>query len=198
MRIDDILSFSILNFDHMKKLALIVLDGWGLGKPKPNNAIHVAHTPFFDHIWNQFPHTKLQASGEAVGLPQGQIGGSEVGHLTMGAGRVILQLLQRINLSFSHPESEKGILRNKVFLQLIALARRQQIHLIGLVSPGGVHSHEDHLFQLLGLLKRYSCISPYIHFISDGRDMPQKSRQYTFRRFGEFSFLSSASQRGKL
>ncbi|MDO8497152.1 MAG: 2,3-bisphosphoglycerate-independent phosphoglycerate mutase [bacterium] len=154
----------------MRKLALIILDGWGLGEEKENNAIHMAKTPFFDSLWKQFPHTTLQASGEYVGLPEGQIGGSEVGHLTIGAGRVIFQELQKINRSLTQLEGEHSILNQPQFKLFIELARKQSPHLVGLVSTGGVHSHQDHLFHLLKIMKKERCKEPFIHFISDGRD----------------------------
>lgn len=154
----------------MKKLALIILDGWGMGEARKNNAIHMAQTPFFDSLWSAFPHTKLQASGEFVGLPVGQIGGSEVGHLTIGAGRVVYQELPRINNELAKKE-----LDIKNFLELIERGRHHTIHLIGLVSSGGVHSHEDHLSKLLEIMKVNRCKSPWIHFISDGRDVGPKT-----------------------
>ncbi|MCL4375098.1 2,3-bisphosphoglycerate-independent phosphoglycerate mutase [Patescibacteria group bacterium] len=160
----------------MKKLALIVLDGWGIGEPKENNAIYMAKTPFFDYLWDHYPHTKLQASGEFVGLPKGQIGGSEVGHLTIGAGQVLLQTLPRINRSLADPEHRQtGILNLPGFQQFIKLAQRHPTHLIGLVSAGGIHSHIDHLFAILKLMKQMQARSPYVHFISDGRDRPPHS-----------------------
>lgn len=161
----------------MRKLALIILDGWGLGEKKENNAIHMAKTPFFDSLWNQFPHTQLQASGEFVGLPVGQIGGSEVGHLTIGAGRVIYQELPRINTSLA-----KKDLEIKNFIELIERGRLHTIHLIGLVSPGGVHSHEEQLFTILEIMKVNGCKSPWIHFISDGRDVGPKTATESAKR----------------
>ncbi len=149
----------------MRKLALIVLDGFGIGEPKPNNAIFMAKTPFLDRLLTEYPHTALQASGEHVGLPEGQIGGSEVGHLTIGAGRVVYQDLPRISKGL-----EGDIVSNKNFIALVELAKQHRLHIIGLVSPGGIHSHEDHLFKLLELLKMNDCMPPYIHVITDGRD----------------------------
>ena len=158
----------------MRKLAIIILDGWGIGEKKENNAIHVAQTPFFDYLWNNFPHTQLQASGEYVGLPQGQIGGSEVGHLTIGAGRVIFQELPRITRSLQMLHSEESVLNITEFKEFIALAQKQSVHLIGLISPGGVHSHQNYLYALLHILKEHKAKSPVIHFISDGRDTPPR------------------------
>ncbi len=150
---------------HMKKVALIILDGWGLGELNEHNAIHVARTPFFDHLWENYPHTILQASGEFVGLPAGQIGGSEVGHLTIGAGRVIYQDLPRIT-----KQLQQEAFQLDVFSDFIAHAKKHTTHLIGLVSTGGVHSHEKHLYDILTLMKKNECKSPCIHVIADGRD----------------------------
>lgn len=154
----------------MRKLALIILDGWGLGEKRDNNAIHKANTPYFDSLWSSFPHTKLQASGEYVGLPEGQIGGSEVGHMTIGAGRVIYQELARINKAMSDPGFSDYIDYNVNFLKLIEKARSERLHIVGLVSSGGVHSHIDYYLKLLEHLKLHNCQEPFIHFISDGRD----------------------------
>ena len=180
----------------MRKLALIVLDGWGLGEEKKNNAIHMAQTPFFDTLWNNFPHTRLQASGEFVGLPVGQIGGSEVGHLTIGAGRVIYQELPRINRTLA-----KKDLDVKNFIELIDRARHNTVHLIGLVSPGGVHSHEEQLFKITEIMKVNGCKSPYIHFISDGRDVGPKtavaSANRLQKKIHELKFAAVATLAGR-
>lgn len=159
----------------MNRVALIILDGWGEGELNEHNAIHVAKTPFFDHLIQNYPHTTLQASGEYVGLPEGQIGGSEVGHLTIGAGRVIFQQLPRINRALNNPRENEGIFTKKEFGALLTLAKQHSLHLIGLISPGGVHSHQNHLFQILELLKNEGCKPPIIHMISDGRDTPPHS-----------------------
>jgi len=155
----------------MKKLALIVLDGWGIGKEDEHNGIFMAKPEFFNNLWQNYPHTTLQASGEYVGLPEGQIGGSEVGHLTLGAGKVIYQELPRITKSLEEKESNEPISKNVNFLKLIELAKKNTLNLIGMISPGGVHSHENHLYKLLEILKRNGCLSPNIHFIADGRDV---------------------------
>lgn len=166
----------------MNKLALIILDGWGIGEHSDNNAIFKANTPFFDSVWENYPHTILQASGEYVGLPEGQIGGSEVGHITIGAGRVLYQELPRINRSLRKRDSQEGILLNPNFLSMIEEAKHKPLHLIGLVSTGGVHSHEEHLFLLLEILKSEGALSPIIHFISDGRDTGPNSGIESARR----------------
>jgi 2,3-bisphosphoglycerate-independent phosphoglycerate mutase len=176
----------------MKKLALIVLDGWGIGKPNPKiNAIHAAHTPFMDMLWEKWPHTKLQASHEYVGLPHGQIGGSEVGHLTIGAGRVFFQDLPRINRALQEPENkEYGILQTHTFQEFLMIAREKQVHLIGMVSPGGIHSHQDHLHHLLEIMKDAGCQSPTIHFISDGRDtLPQGGIEFARKLLAKIAQL---------
>jgi 2,3-bisphosphoglycerate-independent phosphoglycerate mutase len=142
-------------------VALIILDGWGCAPPGPGNAVEHADTPNFDRLWATFPHTILRASGEAVGLPPGQMGNSEVGHLTIGSGRVLFQDLMRVNKaiedgSFFENPALKG-----------AFERGERVHLLGLVSYGGVHSHLDHLRALL----RFEPEKTWIHAFTDGRDV---------------------------
>jgi len=170
----------------MQKLALIILDGFGIGKPDKSNAIHVAKTPFFDKIWKEYPHTTLQASGLSVGLPEGQIGGSEVGHLTIGAGRILYQDLVRINLSFKEPDNEKyGIKNNKNFQKFIEISKKKPAHLLGMLSPGGIHSHQKHLFEILKIMHEAGCMEPYLHIISDGRDtFPTSGKKYAEELIG--------------
>lgn len=164
----------------MHKLALIILDGFGIGKPNSTNAIHVANTPFFDDLWKNYPHTTLQASGLAVGLPKGQIGGSEVGHLTIGAGRVLYQDLVRINRAFDESDNPSyGIKSNKNFQSFIQTAQKEPAHLLGMLSPGGIHSHQKHLFEILKIMHDQGCMEPYIHILSDGRDtLPYSGKEY--------------------
>ncbi len=185
----------------MRKLALIILDGWGIGEEKPNNAIHIAKTPFFDQIWSHYPHTQLQASGQYVGLPKGQIGGSEVGHLTIGAGRVMYQQLPRINNSIESAEGSNGILNIHNFAKFLEIAKQKTTHLVGLISPGGVHSHEDHLIKLLVIMKKFGCHPPVIHFISDGRDTSPtsgiKSAHRLVKHLKELEFGSIATLSGR-
>lgn len=159
----------------MQKLALIILDGFGMAHEDEYNAIHLANMPFFKTVWQQYPHTLLQASGEYVGLPQGQIGGSEVGHLTIGAGRVLYQDLVRVDKGFAEPMGEFGVLKNEEFLKFIETSKEKSAHIIGLVSAGGIHSYDTHLHQLLEIMKQQGCKEPMVHFISDGRDTPPTS-----------------------
>jgi 2,3-bisphosphoglycerate-independent phosphoglycerate mutase len=146
-------------------VALVILDGWGLAPPGPGNAIELAETPVFDRLWHDYPHAQLVASGEAVGLPEGQMGNSEVGHLTIGSGRILDQDLQRVNRairdgSFFENEALRG-----------AFERGERVHLLGLVSHGGVHSHIDHLQALL----TFAPDKTWIHAFTDGRDVSPRS-----------------------
>src|SRR5207302_10714711 len=133
-------------------VALVILDGWGIAPPGPGNAIELADTPDFDRLWRDYPHARLVASGEAVGLPSGQMRNSEVGHLTIGSGRVLDQDLQRINRSIH----DGSIFENEALVSAFRRARERggDVHLLGLVSYGGVHSHIDHLRALLELARR--------------------------------------------
>src|ERR1700686_4969975 len=126
-----------------KKVILIIMDGWGLGKIKESDAIQNANVPFVDSLYNKYPHSTLVTCGEAVGLPDGQMGNSEVGHLNLGAGRIVYQELQRINVAIR----DGSFARNEALLASIreAKARSRPLHLLGLVSDGGVHSHINHL-----------------------------------------------------
>src|SRR5215218_7883499 len=132
-----------------KKVILIIMDGWGLGKVKSADAIQAAKTPFVSSLYSTYPNTTLVTCGEAVGLPEGQMGNSEVGHLNLGAGRVVYQELQRINVAI-----REGLLQeNKELLATInySLNHKKPLHLMGLVSDGGVHSHINHLMAILDL-----------------------------------------------
>ncbi|MFC1722683.1 2,3-bisphosphoglycerate-independent phosphoglycerate mutase [Nanoarchaeota archaeon] len=163
-----------------EKAMLIVLDGWGLRKSKRNNAIAQAYTPFFDKIWKENPHAALHASQQHVGLPKGYIGNSEVGHMHLGAGRVVLQELSKINQSIRSGEFEN----NKVLLKAMEHAKKNgaALHLLGLVSDGGVHSHVDHLLKLLEMAKKNKVERVHVHCVLDGRDKPPKSAARYLRR----------------
>jgi 2,3-bisphosphoglycerate-independent phosphoglycerate mutase len=155
-------------------VALVVLDGWGCAPPGPGNAVELADTPVFDALWRRHPHTTLRASGEDVGLPPGQMGNSEVGHLTIGAGRVVAQDLLRINRAI-----ESGaFFANEALLGAFRRAseRGGDVHLLGLVSRGGVHSHVDHLRALLELARREGMDArTHVHAFTDGRDVSPTS-----------------------
>jgi 2,3-bisphosphoglycerate-independent phosphoglycerate mutase len=142
-------------------VALVVLDGWGCAPAGPGNAVELARTPNFDQLWRTYPHTTLRADGEAVGLPPGQMGNSEVGHLTIGSGRVLFQDLMRVNKAI-----ENGSFFENPAL-IAAFERGERVHLLGLVSYGGVHSHIDHVRALL----RFAPEKTWIHAFTDGRDV---------------------------
>jgi 2,3-bisphosphoglycerate-independent phosphoglycerate mutase len=151
-------------------VTLVVLDGWGCAPPGPGNAVELADTPVFDRLWREYPHTTLRASGEAVGLPPGQMGNSEVGHLTIGSGRILFQDLQRVNVAIE----DGSFFRNEALVGAFARARERgtAVHLLGLVSYGGVHSHIDHLRALLELARREGLEErTWIHAFTDGRDV---------------------------
>ena len=155
-------------------VALVILDGWGCAPPGPGNAVELASTPVFDRLWAEYPHTRLAASGEAVGLPPGQMGNSEVGHLTIGAGRVLDQDFQRVNRSIA----DGTFYENEALVSAFRRARERDgdVHLLGLVSYGGVHSHIDHLRALLELAQREGMTHrTWIHAFTDGRDVSPTS-----------------------
>lgn len=156
-----------------KKVILIIMDGWGLGKVQGSDAIQHAKTPFVSSLYAKYPHTTLVTCGEAVGLPDGQMGNSEVGHLNLGAGRVVYQELQRINVAVRDGE----FFRNQVLLDAINFAKnnKKPLHLLGLVSNGGVHSHINHLKALLDACKQNGLSEVYVHAFTDGRDTDPKS-----------------------
>jgi 2,3-bisphosphoglycerate-independent phosphoglycerate mutase len=155
-------------------LALIILDGFGLRDEQYGNAVAQAKKPNFDRYWNQYPHTTLKASGLAVGLPEGQMGNSEVGHLNIGAGRIVYQELTRVS-----KEIEEGkFFENETFLETTRYVKEKEgrsLHLYGLLSDGGVHSHIDHLFALLELCKREEVKRVFLHAFLDGRDVAPES-----------------------
>ncbi len=151
-------------------VTLVVLDGWGCAPPGPGNAVVLARTPVFDRLWREYPHTTLAASGEAVGLPPGQMGNSEVGHLTIGSGRILFQDLQRVNAAVA----DGSFLENPALVAAFERARERggDVHLLGLVSKGGVHSHLAHLQALLELARRLGMTErTWIHAFTDGRDV---------------------------
>lgn len=180
-------------------VALIILDGFGCRKETFGNAVAQAKKPNFDKLWNNYPHELLTASGEAVGLPDGQMGNSEVGHLNIGAGRIVYQNLTRINKSIR----DGDFFQNTAFLEAIAKAKSNgsALHLMGLLSDGGVHSHYEHLFALLELAKQQGLEEVYVHGFLDGRDVgPQTALQYierTEERMAEIGVGKFASISGR-
>lgn len=162
----------------MRKLvALIILDGFAFRDEIKGNAVAQANKPNFDRFWNTYPHSTLHVSGESVGLPEGQMGNSEVGHLNIGAGRIVYQSLTRINRSIN----DGSFFENKAFLEAINKVKEndRSLHLFGLLSDGGVHSHMNHLFALLKLAKQHGLEKVYVHAFLDGRDVgPKTALQY--------------------
>ena len=154
------------------KVLLIILDGFGIGKKYSGNAYEKAKKLFFEQIFRTYPWTLLKASGKAVGVPQGTQGGSEIGHFTIGSGRVTLQTLQQIDQDIKNGR----FFRNKILKTAFAKAKRKgAIHLLGMISDQGVHSDQRHLYALLKLAKKYRISKVYIHAITDGRDVPERS-----------------------
>ena len=151
-----------------KPVVLAILDGWGIAPPSKGNAITLAKKPVFDHLVSAYPVMALQASGEAVGLSWGEMGNSEVGHLNLGAGKIIYQTLPRINKIIEAGELINNPALNKAAGQ--AIKNKSKLHLLGLVSNGGVHSHQNHLYALLDFCKKKGLKDVYIHAILDGRD----------------------------
>ena len=175
------------------EVVLVILDGWGCAPPGPGNAVSLARTPVFDDLWARFPHTTLAAAGEAVGLPPGQMGNSEVGHLTIGAGRRLYQDYQRVNAAIA----DGSILVNPVLRA--AFDRAARVHLVGLVSTGGVHSHIDHLRALLTIDPEKT----WVHAFTDGRDAVDPPRVFVSGCFdmlhsGHVAFLEEAATYGAL
>lgn len=156
---------------------LLIMDGWGLGTNPAADAIYHAHTPFVDSLYDQYPHCKLTACGEAVGLPAGQMGNSEVGHLNLGAGRIVYQELQRINVAIQN----NSLASNAMLLQAFRQAKetKKKLHFIGLLSDGGVHSHINHLLSLIDYAEANEVPQYFVHAFTDGRDTdPKGGLQY--------------------
>ncbi|HEX8316306.1 MAG TPA: 2,3-bisphosphoglycerate-independent phosphoglycerate mutase [Flavisolibacter sp.] len=156
-----------------RKVILLIMDGWGIGKVPSSDAIQHANAPFVSSLYSKYPNTTLTTCGEAVGLPEGQMGNSEVGHLNLGAGRIVYQELQRINVAVRDGE----LAQNPVFLQAInyAKASNKPLHLLGLVSDGGVHSHINHLKAMLDICLENDLTNVFVHAFTDGRDTDPKS-----------------------
>lgn len=164
----------------IKPLVLMILDGWGERKADASNAISEANTPNWDWLTKHALCGSLEGSGHAVGLPEGQMGNSEVGHMTIGLGRVIEQDLTRIH----HIIDSNKLSDNPTLQSLIHLSQQsgQKLHILGLLSPGGVHSHEDHWFAVLKTLHQAGVDHVYCHPILDGRDTPPKSAAHSIKK----------------
>src|SRR5687768_10968681 len=160
-----------------RPVVLVVLDGWGFREEKDGNAIALANTPAWDRLWSRAPRTLLEASGLAVGLPEGQMGNSEVGHLNLGAGRVVMQDLVRVNVAIENG----SFFENPALIEACAVAKRDggTLHLMGLLGSGGVHASDKHLYALIDLAERQRVAHVAIHALLDGRDtMPRSGLGY--------------------
>jgi len=166
-----------------KKFLLIILDGWGIGNKKTSDLIHNGDTPFFDELLKTYPNSQLLACGEDVGLPDGQMGNSEVGHLNIGAGRIVYQDLVKINIEIR----ENKIQQNPTLIKAMEYAKNNDkaVHFIGLVSDGGVHSLDKHLYKLCEITKNYDLQKVYIHALMDGRDTDPKKWQGLYGKSSE-------------
>ncbi|HEY5718128.1 MAG TPA: 2,3-bisphosphoglycerate-independent phosphoglycerate mutase [Motiliproteus sp.] len=155
--------------------ALIILDGWGVNDDPANNAIHAANTPVWDRLWANNPTARVATSGMAVGLPEGQMGNSEVGHMNMGAGRIVYQNFTRITKAIE----DGSLFDNRVLVAAMdkAIAAGRAVHVLGLLSPGGVHSHESHLQALCEMAVKRGAKALFVHAFLDGRDMPPRSAE---------------------
>ncbi|MBO5121049.1 MAG: 2,3-bisphosphoglycerate-independent phosphoglycerate mutase [Bacilli bacterium] len=160
-----------------KPIVLTILDGYGLREETHGNAVKLANNEIFNLLWDNYPHTELEASGQLVGLPKGQMGNSEVGHMNIGAGRIVYQPLELINKSIE----DKDFFQNEELLKVINHVKenKSKLHLMGLISDGGVHSHIDHLIALLDMCKEQNVENLYLHLFTDGRDvLPQSAYTY--------------------
>ena len=182
-----------------KPIVLAILDGYGLRKETHGNAVALAKNPIFTELWNNYPHTTLTASGQLVGLPKGQMGNSEVGHMNIGAGRIVYQPLEMINKSIE----DKELFQNEEIKEVMNHVKKNasKLHLMGLVSDGGVHSHINHLLALLDMCKLEGINNVYLHLFTDGRDVPPKSA-YTYiekveEKLKELGFGQIASISGR-
>ncbi len=160
-----------------KKVILLILDGWGIGNKSKSDVIYNANTPYMDSLYSKYPNSQLQTSGSNVGLPDGQMGNSEVGHLNIGAGRIVYQDLVKINKAVE----DNSIAENKALVNAFKYAKENNagVHFIGLVSDGGVHSSDKHLYKLCDLTKDHNLHKVYIHALTDGRDVdPRSGKQF--------------------
>jgi 2,3-bisphosphoglycerate-independent phosphoglycerate mutase len=166
-----------------KPVVLIILDGWGYREAPEDNAVYHANTPFWDQLWATAPHTLISASSLDVGLPEGQFGNSEVGHMSLGAGRVMYQSITRIDKAIK----EGDFFTNPAFCQAIDKAKDKNgaVHIFGLLSPGGVHSHENHIFAMIELAAERGAKEVFVHAFLDGRDTPPRSAEESLKTLSE-------------
>jgi len=164
--------------DIPKPMVLIILDGYGYREDNADNAINAAKRPNWDKWWGKYPHTLISGSGADVGLPEGQMGNSEVGHINLGAGRVVYQELTRIGKAIKTGEFEK----NPVFEKAVDAAKTKTVHILGLLSPGGVHSHEDHLIAAVKMAAHRGAERVMVHAFLDGRDTPPQSAKASLEK----------------
>ncbi len=162
-----------MNKNNSQKMLLMILDGWGIGDKSKSDVIFQGNTPYMDFLQKTYPHSQLQTSGENVGLPEGQMGNSEVGHLNIGAGRVVYQDLVKVNLAIR----DNSITKNEQLVEALTYAQKHKksVHFIGLVSDGGVHSMDTHLYKLCDITKEYGLENVFIHALTDGRDTDPRS-----------------------
>ncbi|WP_101758869.1 2,3-bisphosphoglycerate-independent phosphoglycerate mutase [Oceanicoccus sp. KOV_DT_Chl] len=182
-----------------KPVVLLILDGWGHREAPEDNAIFHAHTPTWDKLWAQAPKTLISSSGMNVGLPEGQMGNSEVGHMSLGAGRIVYQSISRIDKAIA----DGDFFTNPVYLDAIdkAIANNKAVHLFGLLSAGGVHCHENHIYAMVKMAAERGARQVYVHAFLDGRDTPPRSAQHSLetlsRQFTELGCGRIASLVGR-
>ncbi|MBD2859970.1 2,3-bisphosphoglycerate-independent phosphoglycerate mutase [Spongiibacter sp. KMU-158] len=182
-----------------KPVVLIILDGFGYREAPEDNAIYHANTPYLDQLWQSVPHTLISGSGLDVGLPDGQMGNSEVGHMSLGSGRIVYQSITRIDKAIA----DGDFFNNPAYTESVdkAIENGKAIHIMGLLSPGGVHSHEQHLFAMMELAAKRGANKIYLHAFLDGRDTPPRSAQSSLERadakFAELGVGRTASVVGR-
>ena len=166
-----------------KPVVLLILDGWGHRQAPEDNAIHHANTPTWDRLWAEAPHTLISSSGMSVGLPDGQMGNSEVGHMSLGAGRVVYQNISRIDKAIA----DGDFFTNATYIDAIdkAIANQKAVHIFGLLSAGGVHSHENHIFAMVKMADARGAKQVYVHAFLDGRDTPPRSAENSLAALSE-------------
>jgi 2,3-bisphosphoglycerate-independent phosphoglycerate mutase len=166
-----------------KPVVLVILDGWGYREAPEDNAIYHANTPTWDRLWNKAPHTVISGSGLDVGLPEGQFGNSEVGHMSLGSGRVDFQSITRIDQAIASGE----FFTNPTYTDAIdkAVSARKAVHVFGLLSSGGVHSHENHIHALVRLAAQRGAQQIYVHAFLDGRDTPPRSAETSLQKLDD-------------